>query len=163
MRLAGLLKESVRSSVIASLAMMAVGFLLTVLGARVGYYGPKFAAFLFGESTPMILFVQHFVIGWISTLPFLLILRWLNRVSAPLVIGVAYGGAYYGFVNSFALPLFFGERTPWEIGVDVIYPSLLVHLVFGASIGFTARRWLAREVALPHQSDGAAASPRYSD
>jgi len=145
MRLMPLLKESIRSGTIASLAMMPVGFLLQQLGLRVGHYGPKFAALFFNEPTLVIQFVQHLLLGWISTLPLLLILLRLPRNISPLAMGAMYGLAYYVVVNSLALPLFFGDATPWQLGFSFIYPSVLVHLVFGISIGYTARKYVARE------------------
>lgn len=142
-----LLKESVRSGTIASLAMMPVGFLFKLLDLRVGHYGPKFAALLFDQPTQFVQFLQHLVLGWISALPLLVVLVRLHRLDAPLAIGAAYGVAYYVLVNSLALPLFFGDVTPWQLGFSSIYPSLLVHVVFGASIGLAAKRFVANETA----------------
>lgn len=123
--------------------MMPVGFFFKFLDLRIGHYGPKFAALLFGEYTWPVLMVQHFVIGWLSTLPLLLILVRFRSADAPAAIGAAYGLAYYVIVNSLALPLFFGDPTPWQAGLNVIYPSLVVHVVFGVSIGLTSRRFVA--------------------
>ena len=53
-----LLKESVRSGTIASLAMMPFGFLFKLLDLRVGYYGPKLAALVFDEPTRFVLFAD---------------------------------------------------------------------------------------------------------
>jgi len=145
MRFLPLLKESVISGTVASLVMMPFGFLFQQLGQRVGHYGPKLAALLFNEPSAAILFTQHLLIGWISTLPLLLILLRLHRYSFPVTIGAAYGLAYYVTVNSLLLPLYFGDLTPWQLGFSFIYPSLIVHLVFGASIGFTAKKYIARE------------------
>lgn len=147
MRLTPLLTESVRSGTIASLAMMPFGFLFQFLGLRVGHYGPKFAALLFGEPSRLVLFVQHLVIGWVSALPLLVILLRLrlHRTMSATAMGAAYGFFYYVLVNSWALPLLFGDPTPWQLGFAVIYPSLVVHLVFGACIGLTARRFVAHE------------------
>lgn len=89
-----LLKESVRSGTIASLAMMPFGFLFKLLDLRVGYYGPKLAALVFDEPTRFVLFA---------------------------------------------------DPTPWQLEFNVVYPSLLVHLVFGVSIGLTARRFVDDE------------------
>ena len=58
--------------------------------------------------------------------------------------GASYGAAYYGVVNSLALPLYFGDLTPWQLGWATIYPSLIGHMVYGASIGFTSQRFVAR-------------------
>ena len=145
MKFLPLLKETIISGTIASIVMMPVGFVFQYLGLRIGHYGPKLAALLFTEPGPFILLSQHLLIGWISTLPLLRILLRLHRLSSPVVIGAAYGMAYYVLINSLALPLYFGDLTPWQIGFNVIYPSLIVHLVFGASIGFTAKKYIARE------------------
>lgn len=142
-----LLRESVRSGTIASLVMMPFGFVFQFFGQRVGHYGPKLATLLFTHPSTFILFVQHLLIGWVSALPLLLILLRLHRLQAPVAIGAAYGLAYYVAINSLALPLFFGDLTPWQLGFSFIYPSVVVHLVFGASIGYTASRFVARNTA----------------
>lgn len=146
MRYLPLLKETVFSGTIASLAMMPAGFLFQQFGQRVGHYGPKFAGLFFDNPGSVILFAQHILLGWVSTIPLLLILPGLHRYTFPVTIGAAYGAAYYVAVNSLALPLFFGDPTPWQLGFGVIYPSLVVHVIFGASIGFTARKFVARSV-----------------
>ena len=142
MRYSSLLKESVRSGTIAALAMVPFGLLLKFLDLRVGYYGPKFGALLFGEPNRFVLFLQHLVIGWLSALPLLLILVRLHGRAAPMAIGAVYGLAYYVVINSFALPLFFGDPTPWQLGFSFIYPSVLIHLVFGICIGATSRKFV---------------------
>jgi uncharacterized membrane protein YagU involved in acid resistance len=130
--------ESIRSGTIASLVMMPPGFLFKALGLRVGHYGPKLGEVLFGEPSPLLLFAQHLVIGWLSAIPLLLLLG-VAQAMSPVLVGAAYGVAYYVLINSLALPLVFGDSTPWAMGFDYIYPSLVVHIVYGASIGFTAR------------------------
>jgi len=146
MRCLSYIKESVRSGTIAALVMMPFGFLFRLLELRVGYYGPKLGALLFGEPTRFVLFLQHLVIGWVSALPLLLILVRLHGTAAPMAIGAAYGLAYYVVVNSLALPLFFGDPTPWQLGFSFIYPSVLIHLVFGVCIGVTSRGFVANEI-----------------
>jgi len=125
--------------------MMPFGFFFRLLDLRIGHYGPKVADFLFGNSSLGVLLVQHVVIGWLSALPLLLILVRFQRLGAPAAIGAVYGLVYYVALNSLALPLFFGDPTPWESGLNVIYPSLVVHVVFGLCIGLTARRFVAEE------------------
>lgn len=71
LQLISLLLESMRSGAIASLAMMTLGFLFKFAGLRVGHYGPKLAALLFNEPTPLLQLAQHIVIGWLSTQPLL--------------------------------------------------------------------------------------------
>lgn len=141
--------ESVRSGTIASLAMMPVGGLFRLLDLRIGHYGRKLAEWLLGDlSVPepafrAILLAEHFVIGWISAAPLLLMLVWAGPRASRWVAGTLYGMAYYVAINSLLLPWTFGEPTPWQLGFDTIYPSLVVHVVFGLSIAWTSRRFVA--------------------
>lgn len=135
------IKEILRSGTIASLVMMPPGFVFQALGLRVGHYGPKFAGLLVDAPTPAYLFAQHLVLGWVSAVP---LLAWLTRAWAsrhPVTAGAVYGAAYYVAVNSLGLPWWFGDPTPWQIGPATVIPSLVVHLVYGASIGYTAARF----------------------
>ena len=146
MRPLKLMIESVRSGTIASLAMMPLGVLFKTLDLRVGYYGPKLGALLFDNPTQLVLFAQHLVLGWVSALPLLVLLIRLHAAPRPVAVGAAYGAAYYVLMNSLALPLFFGDATPWRLGFDYIYPSLIIHLVFGVSVALTSRRYVASEI-----------------
>ncbi len=126
--------------------MMPFGLALRAAGLRVGYYGPKFAALFVENPTPLFLFAQHIVLGWISALPLLLLLL-LSRVPLPVsptAFGATYGVLYYVLVNSLALPLYFGDQTPWQMGLAYILPSLLIHIVFGACAGYVSRRLATR-------------------
>ena len=142
---ARLLKEVVRSGTIASLVMIPFGLLFKALGLRVGHYGPKVGEFLFGfHPEPwlqVLLLVQHLVIGWLSALPLLLFWRWTSPPSPSLTDGLLYGALYYLAINALALPAIFGDAFPWQLGWSYVYPSLVVHLVFGLSIAVTARAW----------------------
>jgi hypothetical protein len=144
---AALVRESIRSGTLAALAMMPFGLLFRVAGLRVGYYGPKLGALLFGgvpePGFQALLLIQHFVIGWISAAPLLLVLAASRTRVAPLLQGAAYGAAYYVVVNSLLLPFVFGDRTPWQLGVAFVWPSLAIHLVFGACVALAATRFLA--------------------
>lgn len=134
-----LIRESLRSGTIASLAMVPFGGLFKLAGLRVGHYGPKFASLFFPEPGPVLLFAQHLVIGWVSALPLLALLPAGGRKPRALAIGAAYGAGYYVLVNSLALPWAFGDPTPWVLGAAVIVPSLVVHLVFGVAVAASAR------------------------
>ena len=135
--------EALRSGTIASLAMMPFGLLFKWVGLRVGHYGPKVGEALFGHQPdpwmPVLLLVQHFVIGWLSALPLLMFWLWRAPGTIRLGDGLLYGLAYYLAVNALALPWLFGDAFPWQLGWRTIYPSLVVHLVFGVSIALTAR------------------------
>lgn len=136
-----LLKETFRSGLIASLVMMPAGFAFKALGMRVGHYGPKVAEWWVSQPSPAFLFGQHLVIGWLSTLPLLwwCFSRPMGRHS-PWVWGVVYGAGYYVLVNSLALPMWFDDPLPWQLGWTVVVPSLVVHVVFGLAIGLSMRR-----------------------
>lgn len=138
-----LLKEALRSGTIASIVMMPFGFLFKALGLRVGHYGPKLGEFLFGlQPEPwmqVLLVAQHLLIGWLSAVPLLLFWRWAPPRSPSLADGLLYGALYYLTVNALALPAIFGDAFPWQLGWSYVYPSLVVHLVFGLSLGVTAR------------------------
>lgn len=138
-------KEALRSGTIASLVMVPAGLLFKALGMRVGHYGPKFAQLWVADPGPALLFAQHLLIGWVSALPLLwCLLRWRGNAS-PLAMGLAYGVGYYVLVNSLALPWWFGDALPWQLGWATVCPSLIVHMVYGASIGWTARRFVATQ------------------
>lgn len=132
--------QCVSAGTVAALAMMPFGLALRVLGLRVGYYGPKFASLFVDDPGRPVLLAQHVVLGWISAAPLVWILRRSSgdRVN-PVAIGAAYGAAYYAAVNSLALPALFGDPTPWELGLDFVYPSLAIHLVFGVTVALVAR------------------------
>lgn len=55
-----------------------------------------------------------------------------------------YGAAFYAGINSLALPIAFGDPTPWQLGFTTVYPSLVIHLVYGVVIALVARPGAAR-------------------
>lgn len=144
--ISSLVRESLRSGTIASLVIMPVGLLFRFLGLRIGHYGPKLGALLFGNVAEpwfqALLMVQHFVIGWLSTAPLLLFLVFARYRASPVWYGAIYGAGYYVAVNSLFLPIAFGDPTPWQIGLGTLYPSLIGHIVFGISIAVTSRRFV---------------------
>ena len=151
MQCKALLIESVRSGTIASLVIVPLAPLFKAAGLRIGHYGPKFAVLFFDDPQPWLLFVQHLVIGWVSALPLLVILMRTGAAQRPLITGAVYGAAYYVAVNSLSLPIYFGDPTPWQMGWATIYPSLIGHIVFGASIGLTSKRFVTGAAAcVPH-------------
>lgn len=145
--LEGLARESVRSGTIASIAMIPFGFVFQLLGLRVGHYGKKLLDVFLNNYSEMtfrlLMFIEHFVIGWLSAAPLLVLLVLLKNRLAAWAVGAIYGLGYYVLLNSLALPLIFGDATPWALGVSVVYPSLVIHIIFGVSIALTARRFVA--------------------
>lgn len=136
-----LLIEMLRSGTIASLAIMPLGPLFRSMGLRIGHYGPKFAALFIDNPATWQLVAQHFVIGWLATLPFLITLKYIAGTPMRLLAGVLYGAVFYVLINSLALPLYFGDPTPWQLGWPTIYPSLIGHIAFGLAIAVVSRRF----------------------
>lgn len=138
-----LIVESLRSGTIASLAIMPLGFVFRHLGYRIGHYGPKIAGLFVASPQPWHLFVQHMVIGWLSTAPLLLLLLWTHGSHRKHVIfGALYGAGYYVVVNSLALPIYFNDPLPWHLGWNTVLPSLIAHIVFGLCIAWTSRKYV---------------------
>jgi hypothetical protein len=143
-----LLGETFRSGAIAAVAMIPFGLAFSLLGWRVNEYGRAVLKALFGDLAPLprfaLLMIEHFLISWGACLPLLLALAALRGKMPALVTGAVYGAGFYVVMNSLALPWWFGDPTPWQIGWTAVLPSLVVHLVYGASIAVTARGFVAR-------------------
>jgi hypothetical protein len=116
-------------------------------GLRVNEYGRKTLELLVGEVAPplagVLTFVQHLVISWLAAVPLLVLFgragAWADDRRARVLIGTAYGAGFYVVMNSLALPIAFGDPTPWALGFETVYPSLTIHLVYGAVLGATTR------------------------
>ena len=132
--------ESMKTGTVAALAMMPFGAAFRAAGLRVGHYGPKFASLFVSDPGPVFLFVQHIVLGWISALPLVAFLLLRRPKVSPVALGALYGAAYYAVVNAVALPVYFGDKLPWVLGVGTVLPSLVIHVVFGAVIGYMCRQ-----------------------
>lgn len=135
-----ILSDSIKAGTMAALAMIPFGLAFRVAGLRVGYYGPKFAQLFVADPGIPFRFAQHIVIGWLSAFP---LVAWLylrqSRALSPVSVGALYGAGYYVVVNSLLLPISFGDPLPWTLGLWTIVPSLVIHLVFGAVIGYMCR------------------------
>lgn len=141
-----LVREGLRSGSIAALAMIPVGLLFFSFGLRINEYGMQVIQTLFGDLPPWIRFVlfviEHFVISWSVAIPLLILLLATYRKVPPLFIGAAYGIGFYVAMNSLALPWIFGDPTPWQLGVSFVYPSLIVHLVYGLAVVWASRAFV---------------------
>ena len=160
MRSGALLWETLRSGTIASLVIVPLAPLFTWMGLRIGHYGPKFAALFVDDPQRWMLFAQHMVIGWISAVPLLWMLAATPAGLRPLISGAAYGAAYYALVNSLALPLYFGDATPWQLGLSTVLPSLIGHVVYGASIGLTSRSFVSKQGRGVERGEGTSGGSR---
>jgi uncharacterized membrane protein YagU involved in acid resistance len=113
------------------------------LGLRVNEYGRKTLGLLVGDVSPpihyLLTFIQHLAISWVVAVPLLLLLARFPQKQNRILLGLAYGAVFYVAMNSLALPLAFGDPTPWRLGFVVVYPSLLIHLVYGFTVALLAR------------------------
>jgi uncharacterized membrane protein YagU involved in acid resistance len=143
-----LIREAFRSGSIAAVAMIPFGLLFFFLGLRVNEYGMKVIQTFFGDLPSGLRFVlfavEHFIISWSIALPLLFSLLKLYGRFSPLLVGIAYGMAFYVLINSLALPLIFSDPTPWRLGFDVVYPSLIIHLIYGVSVAITSKRFIVQ-------------------
>jgi len=139
-----LIRDALRSGTVAGLAMIPFGALFRVFGLRINEYGRKTLAVVVGEVPPplniLLTFIQHLVISWVVAVPLLLLLDRVADRRTRVFLGVVYGAAFYTLVNSLALPFAFGDATPWQLGLDAVYPSLAVHLIYGAVVALMATR-----------------------
>jgi hypothetical protein len=158
------LREATRSGTLAGLAMIPAAAIFRTRGLRVNEYGRKTLELLVGEVAPpfdlALSFAQHLVISVLAALPLLLLferffawkVEWRAERRTRALIGTAYGAGFYVAMNSLALPIAFGDPTPWTLGFETVYPSLTIHLIYGAVLGGTARavpRALAPAAAVP--------------
>jgi len=143
-----LAKETIRSGSIAAIVMMPFGLFFSRMGLRVNEYGRKTIQLIFGDLQPGLQFalviIEHFLISWMVAVPLLLILLRTHKRISALLVGSVYGIVFYVLMNSLSLPWFFGDPTPWQLGFKTIYPSLLVHAIYGLSVALTSRAFVAR-------------------
>lgn len=143
--LPALVRESLRSGTMASIAMIPFGLTFRALDMRVGYYGEKLMLAMFsgldGPALRIAVMIEHFIIGWLTAWPLLLAMMWFReRIPEPM-LGLAYGIGYYMIINAWLLPVAFNDPSPWQLGWQTVLPSLVVHIVFGLTIALTGRRF----------------------
>ena len=139
----GLVRAALRAGIPAGLAMIPAAAIFRARGLRVNEYGRKTLDLLVGEVAPALhfglTFVQHLVISVVAAVPLLVL---FDRVApsrrARILLGTVYGAGFYVVMNSLALPLAFGDPTPWALGLETVYPSLTIHLIYGAVLGAVA-------------------------
>lgn len=138
-----LTREALRTGTAAGLAMIPFAAVFRASGLRINEYGSKTLGLLVGQVEPplhyLLTFVQHLFISWIVAVPLLLLLHRFSQRRDRVRIGLIYGAGFYVVVNALALPFAFGDPTPWQLGFETVYPSLVVHLVYGFVIGLLAR------------------------
>ncbi len=143
-----LARTAFRSGSIAAIAMIPPGLAFYLLGLRVNEYGMAVVQALFGGFPPVarvgLFALEHVLISWTASVPLLLALVLARGRLPEPVLGLAYGLGFYVVVNSLALPWIFADPTPWQLGPEVVLPSLVVHLVYGLVVALAARDFVAR-------------------
>ena len=141
--LRALVREALRAGTAAGLAMVPFAALFRFFDLRVNEYGRKTLQLLVGDVAPLpgfaLTLAQHLVISWVAAVPLLLLLAGVSGRGARLSAGAVYGAGFYVAVNSLALPIAFGDPTPWQLGFATVAPSLVVHVVYGLVVAITAR------------------------
>ena len=137
-----LFRAVLRSGTAAGIAMIPFAAVFRGLGLRVNEYGRKTLELMVGAVTSplrdVLMLAQHLVISWIAAVPLLLVLDRIGGRSERILAGAAYGAGFYVVMNSFALPFVFGDPTPWELGGTAVFPSLVIHLIYGIVLGLAA-------------------------
>lgn len=93
--------------------------------------------------------VFHGLVSISLAIPFVAFARW--RGGARLAAGALYGGSSWAVLNATLLPLWFGRPTGWSLGFAAIWPSLVVHLVYGVVLAAVTSR-VARTPTLGRES-----------
>lgn len=123
--------------------MVPIGLLLRyAFGASVNVYGDLVVLRMAGRLDPLLLTLEHFTVSLAMAAPLVAILLRV-RHRAAIAIGLLYGASVWLVVNSLALPVIFGQPTPWQIGPSAIWGSLIVHLLFGLVVALVSRRLAA--------------------
>ena len=138
-----LARSALRSGTLAGLAMIPFAMWFRASGLRVNEYGRKTLELVVGQvGAPLhyaLSLAQHLLISWFVAIPLLWLLGRVHEGRTRVAVGALYGALFYGVVNSWALPRVFRDPTPWALGFETVYPSLVIHLVYGIVIGLTAR------------------------
>jgi uncharacterized membrane protein YagU involved in acid resistance len=125
---------SVAAGTLGGLAMIPPGLLLKAAGYSVNVYGELLLRVVLGRVLPGAMVVQHLAVSVSMAVPFVAFAA--GRPGRHLLpLGAAYGTLAWLLVNSCALPIAFGRPTPWALGFDAIWPSLLGHVVYGLALG----------------------------
>lgn len=115
------------------------------LGLDVNVYGELAAQMLLGSTAPPALLAVHAAVSIALALP----IAWCATRSriAGWKWGVAWGIGGWLVLNTWLLPLAFGRPSPWASGANALWPSFVVHVVYGVVAGAMAAALLARRPA----------------
>jgi len=123
--------------------------LFSLLGLRINHYGQKIIQLLFSSLSSGfrfgLFFLEHFIISWLATIPFMFLLLIFNLRMPHILVGLIYGIGFYTVINSWLLTIAFGDHWPWQLGfIKTMFASLIVHISDALSIVFTSHRFVKR-------------------
>ena len=120
--------------------MIPIGLVLRFMfGQSVNVYGELIVIRIAGRLDPLLLAIEHGAVSVAMAAPLVIALDRLGPGTAP-VVGLVYGGTAWLVVNSLVLPWIFDQPTPWQVGSQAIWGSLIVHLTFGFVVALVSQR-----------------------
>lgn len=99
-------------------------------GHDVNVYGELTVEAVLGTAPGWALLLEHLLISLTLAVPLVFALNRRGHVPAA-AIGVLYGAGAWLVLNSLLLPALFSRPTSWAPGWEAIWPSLVLHLVYG--------------------------------
>ena len=126
---------TLRSLAWGALASVLGGLLFSIIMVATGVL-PQVAA-LIGGSSPLAGFVVHLVISVVIGMSYgLLFAHESPDVGSSLAWGMLYGMAWWFLGPLTLMPLLLGHAPTWTMqAADILLPSLLGHLIYGAATG----------------------------
>lgn len=126
-------RTSIRAGLWAGAAMMPFGIVLRTLGHQVNVYGELAVRSVLGSAPMFAQLAFHALVSISLAVPFVALAR--SRGAAGLAAGAFYGVLSWAALNATLLPLWFGRPTGWALGIAEIWPSLVIHVVYGVVLG----------------------------
>ena len=140
---------SLRAGLWAGAAMMPFGMAFRRLGYPVNVYGELVVRAVLGSAPLAAQLVVHAVVSVTLGAPFVTFARW--RGLARVIAGATYGVVSWAVLNATLLPLWFGRPTGWVLGFGAVWPSLVVHVVFGTALAAVTPRGAPSEAVEPRE------------
>lgn len=133
------LRRIATSGLAGGLAMIPVGLVLRFMFGQTVNVCELIVIRVAGHLDPVLLAIEHFAVSLAMAAPLVVILDRLGDRAAPAA-GLVYGGTSWFVVNTLILPWIFDQPTPWQVGSQAIWGSLIVHLTFGLVVALVSQR-----------------------
>jgi hypothetical protein len=138
--------QTLRSLGWGALASILGGLLFSIIMVATGVL-PRVAA-LVGGSSPMLGFVVHLIISALIGMSYGLLFEHESpNAGSSVAWGMLYGLVWWFIGPLTIMPILLGGTVTWTMqAADILLPSLLGHLIYGASLGL-GFLWLERRHA----------------